>query len=181
MKNSCWYHFRLAAGLALVLTGCESPTPKPVGDGAAIDGSGDVIGSTGQGDMDSTGSVPETEQLNIKDGVAFGKWAAIRFDYDSAVIREGDRTLLEEIAKWCKDNSDKKLMVAGHSDERGTIEYNRALGQRRASAARDYLVRLGASPKQVGTVSYGEEQPADAGHNEDAWGKNRRDEFGIVK
>ncbi len=180
MKKTYWHHFLLAAGLALALTGCESPTPKPVGDGAASDGVGDVIGSTPES-MDSSGGVPETERLNIKDGVAYGKWEAVRFDYDSVVIREGDRALLEEIAKWCKENPDKKLMVAGHSDERGTLEYNRALGQRRASAARDYLVRLGASAKQVGTVSYGEEQPADPGHNEDAWGKNRRDEFGVVK
>lgn len=180
MKKLTWYSFLLAAGLALALTGCESPTPKPVGDGAAIDENGDVVGSTPES-MDSAGGVPETERLNVKDGVAWGKWQAVLFDYDSAVIREGDRALLEEIAKWCKENSGKKLMVAGHCDERGTLEYNRALGQRRAAAARDYLVRLGASPKQVGTVSYGEEQPADPGHNEDAWTKNRRDEFGIVK
>lgn len=181
MKTPVWHSLFLAAGLALFLAGCESPTPRPVGEGLAVDDSttGDVVGSP-EKDMDL--GKPETDRVAIgPDGVAWGKWEAIHFDYDSAVVRQADRAGLEEIAKWCKENPDKKIMVGGHCDERGTLEYNRALGQRRAAAARDYLVRLGASAKQVGTVSYGEEKPADPAHNDEAWAKNRRDEFGEVK
>ncbi len=174
-----WKSLTLVAGLAVLLAGCESPTPKPkTGEGTGIDDStvGDVVG-THEGDM----GVPETERLNVKDGVQYGKWEAVHFDYDSATIREDDRAKLEEIAKWMKDNTGKKVMIAGHCDERGTLEYNRSLGQRRASAARDYLVKLGVPADSLGTVSFGEEQPVDNGHNEDAWAKNRRDEFGIIQ
>lgn len=180
MKTLSWSPLLLVAGLAFLLAGCESPTPRPVGPGGAIDDSGDVIGNVPE-TTDGGGGIPERDRLDIKGGVSYGRWGVIHFAFDSAVISENDRGTLEEIAQWCKENPDKKLMIAGHCDERGTLEYNRALGQRRASAARDYLVHLGVPPKQVGTVSYGEEQPADPGHNEEAWAKNRRDEFGEVQ
>ncbi|MCC7519311.1 MAG: OmpA family protein [Verrucomicrobiae bacterium] len=179
MKPLSWRSLLLAAGFAFVLAGCESPTPRPMGSGASMDDTGDVIGNVPE-TTDSGGGIPEKDRLDLRGGVEYGAWRAIHFDFDSAVVREEDRGLLEEIAQWCKENPDQKLMVAGHCDERGTIEYNRALGQRRAAAARDYLIRLGASSKQVGTVSYGEDQPVDPGHNEEAWTKNRRGEFGKV-
>ncbi len=173
-----WKQILLVTGLVVALAGCESPSPKPLtGEGTNIDDTtGDVAG-THEGDM----GVPETERLNVKDGVQYGKWEAIHFDYDSATIQEKDRGNLEAIAKWMKENSGKKIMIAGHCDERGTLEYNRALGQRRASAARDYLVGLGVPAADLGTVSYGEEQPVEAGHSEEVWAKNRRDEFGVIQ
>ena len=76
-----------------------------------------------------------------------------------------------------KKNTEARLMVDGHTDERGTEEYNRALGERRALAVREYLIRYGVAPDRVFTRSFGEDQPADPGHNEDAWRKNRRGEF----
>lgn len=184
MKLICRVQFfTVLLGFALVLAGCKSPTPT-TGEGANIDESqeADTNALTGVSPTDvGNMGVPEGQRMVIKDNVEYGKWSPIYFDYDSAVIRQADRAVLEEIAKWAKDNAEKKIMIAGHCDERGTLEYNRALGQRRALAAREYLVKLGASPKQIGTVSYGEEQPADPGHNEEAWAKNRRDEFGIIK
>jgi peptidoglycan-associated lipoprotein len=72
------------------------------------------------------------------------------------------------------------VQIQGHCDERGTVEYNLALGEKRASAAKDYLVGMGINPDRLSTISYGEERPANPGHNEAAWAQNRRDEFKIV-
>jgi peptidoglycan-associated lipoprotein len=172
----------LFASLALILGGCKNPTPA-TGEGANIDNQEADTEATDVAATDVAGGMGTTPEVRIP-GIGNaqpGPWQPIYFDYDSAAIRAGDRGTIEEIAKWAKDNTDKKLVVAGHCDERGTLEYNRALGQRRASAAREYLVKLGVSAKQVATISYGEEQPADSGHSEDAWSKNRRDEFLILK
>lgn len=162
--------------LSFILIGCSSPSPKPeTGAGTSIDS--EDTAATSEGNMP-----PETSRIPIGEGgVQYGKWDNVHFDYDSAMVRSEDRKTLEEIAQWAKGNPEKKIMVAGHCDERGTLEYNRALGQRRASAARAYLIKLGASANNVGTVSYGEERSLDNGHNEEAWAKNRRAEFGVVQ
>ena len=75
------------------------------------------------------------------------------------------------------NNPQKEVVIEGHCDERGTEEYNIALGERRANSAKKYLINLGVNPSQLSTISFGEEKPADPGHNEEAWAKNRRDEF----
>lgn len=178
MKFQDWIKSLIITAFALTLISCSSTTPKPTGEGSNIDDS--TIGDVAATDAGNMG-VPEEARLNTKDGVEYGKWDVIHFDYDSAAIQEKDRSVLEEIAKWAKANPAKKIMIAGHCDERGTLEYNRALGQRRASAAREYLIKLGVNHSNLGTVSYGEEQPSDPAHSEDAWTQNRRDEFGIVK
>jgi peptidoglycan-associated lipoprotein len=85
------------------------------------------------------------------------------------------------VADWMKSNPGKKLVVEGYCDERGTAEYNRALGERRAQAAREELVHMGVDPSRISTSSYGSDRPADPGHDEAAWAKNRRCEFAIVK
>lgn len=178
MKIQDWTKLFTAAALALALAACESPTTKTTGEGVAMEGDEGVTPTAEKDTM----SVPEAERIHIDEkGVEWGRWEPIHFDYDSATIKAEDRPTLEAIAAWAKQNSAKKLMIAGHCDERGTLEYNRALGQRRASAAREYLVKLGASAKNVGTVSYGEERPVDPAHHDEAWAKNRRDEFGVAK
>lgn len=78
-------------------------------------------------------------------------------------------------------NADANIRIEGHCDERGTSEYNLALGDRRANSAKKYLVDLGISAERLSTISYGEEKPADPGHNEAAWAKNRRDEIKRMK
>ena len=101
----------------------------------------------------------------------------IYFEYDSAVIASGDVTLLGYHAKYLKDASGKNVLVEGHCDERGTREYNLALGERRAGSVKEVLVGDGVEGSRLETVSFGEEKPADAGHDESAWGKNRRGEL----
>src|SRR5262249_19769396 len=101
----------------------------------------------------------------------------IHFDFDKSIIHAEDQAILVGIGDYMVKVLAVKLVVTGNTDERGTVEYNIALGDRRASAARDYLVRLGVDAARIKTISYGEEKPVDAGHDEAAWAKNRRDEF----
>ncbi|MCB0346952.1 MAG: peptidoglycan-associated lipoprotein Pal [Bdellovibrionales bacterium] len=101
----------------------------------------------------------------------------INFEYDSSALSSRAQSLLSANAKWLMNNKDKKIVLEGHCDERGTREYNMALGERRARAAYDYLRSLGISSQQLSTISYGEELPLDTGSSEMAWSKNRRVHF----
>src|SRR5256885_14255665 len=101
----------------------------------------------------------------------------IHFDYDKALIRGGDASILDQKVSILQANPALRIRISGHCDERGSDEYNLALGNRRATAAKQYLVSHGIDASRIETVSYGEERPADPGHNEEAWAKNRRDEF----
>lgn len=101
----------------------------------------------------------------------------IHFDYDKALIREDAKQILANVADYLKKNRGAKLVIEGHCDERGTPEYNMALGDRRAEAARAYLASLGIAASAVSTVSLGKEKPLDPGHDESAWAKNRRAHF----
>jgi peptidoglycan-associated lipoprotein len=98
----------------------------------------------------------------------------IHFDFDKYDIRPGDTEILKENGTLLKKYSNVKIQIEGHCDERGTVEYNLALGERRANSTKKYLTSLGISPDRISTISYGKERPADPGHNEEAWAKNRR-------
>src|SRR4030043_276005 len=98
----------------------------------------------------------------------------IHFDFDKYDIRPADMETLKENAALLKKHPDVKIQIEGHCDERGTVEYNLALGERRANSAKKYLISLGISPDRISTISYGEERPLDPGHHEEAWAKNRR-------
>ena len=98
----------------------------------------------------------------------------IHFDFDKYDVRRVDEEILKENAAWLKNNPKMKIQIEGHCDERGTVEYNLALGERRASNTKKYLVFLGIPPDRISTISYGEERPLDKGHHEEAWDKNRR-------
>jgi peptidoglycan-associated lipoprotein len=98
----------------------------------------------------------------------------IHFDFDKYDIRREDEAILRENAAWLKKNPKMKIQIEGYCDERGTAEYNLALGERRANMTKKYLLSLGISSDRISTISYGEERPLDPGHNEEAWGKNRR-------
>jgi len=102
---------------------------------------------------------------------------SIYFEFDSAVLAEEGKKTLQAKAEFLRDHSNRNVLVEGHCDERGSVEYNLALGQRRAESAQRYLVLLGVNPSRVRTISYGKERPADPRHNEEAWAKNRRAEF----
>jgi peptidoglycan-associated lipoprotein len=104
----------------------------------------------------------------------------IYFDFDKYDLRAGDREILNLNAMVLKENSTVRIRIEGNCDERGTVEYNLALGERRASAARDYLINLGIDSDRISIISYGKERPKYTGQNEEAWAKNRRDDFVIV-
>lgn len=101
----------------------------------------------------------------------------VYFDFDSSSLRADARATLKADAALIKKYPNIMIQLAGHCDERGTQQYNLALGERRALSVRSYLIQLGIPGAQLSTISYGKEQPADPGHNEAAWAKNRRVEF----
>jgi peptidoglycan-associated lipoprotein len=98
----------------------------------------------------------------------------IYFDFDKYDIRPGDAEILKANAALLMRQPTVKIQIEGHCDERGTTEYNLALGERRANSAKKYLISLGMSPDRISTISYGKEKPLDPGHHEEAWAKNRR-------
>ena len=98
----------------------------------------------------------------------------IHFDFDKYDIRREDEVILRENAAFLKKNPKMKIQIEGHCDEKGTSDYNLALGERRANMTKRYLVSLGIASDRISTISYGEERPLDPGHNEEAWAKNRR-------
>jgi peptidoglycan-associated lipoprotein len=106
---------------------------------------------------------------------------SIFFGYDSFELTKESTRILAIKADILKRHPQHNVLIEGHCDEWGTIEYNLALGDRRASAARDYLIELGIEPERIQIISYGEERPVDPGHNEEAWAKNRRDRFHLLK
>lgn len=106
------------------------------------------------------------------------KGNTIYFEFDRATLRKSEMGKLAVVAEHLKSNPGDALLIEGHCDERGTEEYNRSLGERRALAAREYIVNLGVQADRIRTLSYGEDHPAVDGHDEAAWSKNRRCEFG---
>lgn len=104
----------------------------------------------------------------------------IRFDFDKYDIRPGDAEILKENGALLMKHPNAKIQIEGHCDERGTLEYNLALGERRANSTKKYLISLGISENVISTISYGEERPLDPGHNEEAWARNRRAQFVVL-
>jgi peptidoglycan-associated lipoprotein len=98
----------------------------------------------------------------------------IYFEFDQYILSDSGKQVLDKKAKWLKDFPSAKAQIEGHCDERGSAEYNLALGQKRADAVMQYLVSLGINSNRLSTISYGKEKPLDPGHTEDAWAKNRR-------
>lgn len=119
---------------------------------------------------------PEMFEGMIMDTNYF-KPQTVYFDFDSSFVKYSERPKAEVVAQVLKKLPEVKLLIDGHCDERGTEEYNRALGERRALALREYLIQLGIDHSRIRTRSWGEDRPVDPGHNEEAWAKNRRGEF----
>lgn len=103
----------------------------------------------------------------------------IHFDFDSYTIKAEELPRLKEIGIWLKNYKDIKIIIEGHCDERGSIDYNLVLGQKRAETVKDHLVKSGVDEKRIKTISYGKELPLDSAHTEDAWAKNRRAHFKV--
>ena len=104
-------------------------------------------------------------------------FADIHFDFDKSFITDADRPDLQNIATYMKRHPEVQVRIEGNCDERGTAEYNMALGERRAESAKKYLTELGVPAGKISMISFGKEKPLDPGHNEEAWAKNRRDHF----
>jgi peptidoglycan-associated lipoprotein len=139
---------------------------------------------TGASDADSVNGMPLPDR---QEGVSFTgsnvdrtKFQPVYFGFDSYAIGSGERSKVEAVADFMK-SAPNTLIIAGFTDERGTPDYNRGLGERRAQAVREALIRAGADGSKIQTVSFGAEMPADSGSGESAWAKNRRAEFGVVR
>jgi peptidoglycan-associated lipoprotein len=154
---------------ALLVAACETAPEET----AATDTSGAVVEQpAAQPAPSPTGPVPGSQEdllLNVGDRVFFA--------FDRSDLNADSRATLEKLASWMTTYQNVTITIEGHCDERGTREYNLALGERRSDAARDYLVALGVDGGRVTTISYGKERPAVLGSNEDAWAQNRRDVF----
>jgi len=122
-------------------------------------------------DITGTGSLGE--------GYTIAGLENVYFDFDSSTLPSDMRSALEDNVRYLEQNPGLLVQIEGHCDERGTEEYNLALGQRRAESVREYMVRRGIDPARLTTISYGEERPADPGHDETAWAQNRRVTFVI--
>jgi peptidoglycan-associated lipoprotein len=141
---------------------------------------GQTAGSTG--DYVTGTPLPERQEGTsfLSGNVDRNQFQPIYFDFDSQTIRTSENGKIQQIAGFLQQNN-AQIIIAGFTDERGTAEYNRGLGERRAQSVREALIALGADAQNIQTVSFGAEMPADPASNESAWAKNRRAEIGVIK
>ena len=144
-------------------------------------------GTTGSGLTTTTPINPEDASKpggrpsgDLAENATLFKDDSVLFDYDRATVKASERPKLDRISTYLKSKPNVFLRVEGNCDERGTEDYNRSLGERRALSAREYLVNSGIAPERITTVTYGEDKPADMGHDESAWAKNRRADFIVL-
>ena len=163
------------------LPGAQAGKVPDMGPGGAIRPAQPMTGETGPGGLgDAHVSNPAGSHEGwIEDAQAL-KTETVYFDYDSSVLKAAEKPKVAAVADYLKANSGKAVKVEGNCDERGTEEYNRSLGERRALAVREEIIRLGVDPTRVDTISYGKDRPAEQGHDESAWKKNRRDDFIVL-
>ena len=164
-------------GAVSLLAACETASQKVVGGSAT---------SSANGSSASSSKVSSSKESAANKSSLFGKakeTAAdkliavgdrVLFGYDSAKLDESSKILIDAQSRFLRVNNDLNFVIEGHADERGTREYNLALGEQRATAVRDYLVIQGIDPDRIKVISYGKEKPAVVGSNSMAWSKNRR-------
>ncbi len=149
----------MVAALALVVSACESTS----GSGAGASGTGGNVTP-----------LPAAQELSLKDQFVVDVGDRVFFAFDRFDVEPDQKKTLDRQAAWLKKFSSVTVTIEGHADERGTREYNLALGERRANAVKEYLIYLGIDAKRIKTVSYGEERPVALGSDEAAWAQNRR-------
>jgi len=192
MKTTLIYSFTIALAAILVTTGCRhktgkitplppGPTPPPVTEPQPTTLPSVPPVTPPESPTTSNIPLPSPEEMYgmIPDRAALASYT-IHFAYDSSVIRKSEHANLQSVAQQLTVDPNTKLLIEGNCDERGTEEYNRALGERRALAAREALAKLGVDPMRIFTRSYGKDKPVDPGHDEAAWAKNRRDDFVLL-
>ena len=166
-----FYKFFISIFMVLFVAACAT-TPKD-----SSDSSGSGSSSSGS-DVSSEGTITETTGSGIVSGsqedLIVNVGDRVFFGYDSSDLDSDALELLQDQVAWLKQNSDVSVTIEGHCDERGTREYNLALGEKRAQAVKNYLIGLGINPDRVSTISYGKERPAVVGSNDGAWAQNRR-------
>jgi peptidoglycan-associated lipoprotein len=181
-----WTKITLAFVPVLFLIGCgtsgEVKDEGAAGSAGAADSSSSAttsgVGTGADGTMDGTmDGTPGFEGDTLDDPNALVSKRVVYFDFDRSDIKNDFRAIVAAHGKYLAANSNAKVTLEGHADERGTREYNIALGERRISAVQRILTLQGASSAQINSISYGEERPAALGHDEDAWSLNRRAEF----
>ena len=180
----------LSIVLVVGATGCKHKTPPttPLGSRAGLTGENPNVGPGGTL-AGTPGETAGTSLTGIPQGSGHPGWPedantlksdTVHFAFDSSVIRPEEKSKVASVAEYLKSNSANAAKIEGHCDERGTEEYNRALGERRALALREMLVGLGIDPERVDTISYGKDRPEDPGHDENAWRANRRGVFIVL-
>jgi len=161
------FYFLMALVLLALLAGCKAPNPAGVYGGGAYG-------------LDGMSEIPLAGREFFSGGREHREmFAPVHFAYDSSQVGPAERAKIEAVSSHLKQTGSVGLVVEGHCDERGSREYNLALGERRALAVRSYLVGLGIAAERIQTKSLGEEQPAAMGHDEASWSQNRRGEFVI--
>jgi peptidoglycan-associated lipoprotein len=174
MRTTPWKVAAIAAALALT-AGCGKKAPKELPPAPQEETGGET---TGTGDEDASAGGIGTEALPGSRGAflaAVGMGGdRVFFDTDQYDLDDRDRSTLDAQAAWLQSNPAVRVTVEGHADERGTRDYNLALGDRRANAAKNYLAARGVSPSRMTVISYGKERPEALGSDETAWAQNRR-------
>jgi peptidoglycan-associated lipoprotein len=148
------------------------PATKPLL--AALAAAGLLVACSNTEEAATTGAGASTIRPGSQEDLVANVGDRVLFDFDRSLIRADQRPVLERQARWMQQYPQVQVMVEGHTDERGTREYNLALGQRRANAARDVLVANGVAGQRIRTISYGKDRPEALGSNEAAWAQNRR-------
>lgn len=161
----------------MITTGCAKKSVVAAGEQKAVaETAKDVVQKE-----EPAKEVAKVEEEAVKEKAAPEEiFKDINFDFDKFNLKPEAREILKQHAAFLAKNTNKNVTIEGHCDERGTAEYNLALGERRAKEAMKYLQELGINGKRIKTVSYGKEKPLDPGHNEEAWAKNRRDYFVVT-
>ena len=180
LKN---FHYSIATLFLctlMALTSCSKKDVKTEEENLATEELTDNSADKGQAAQTGTDTSTSTLDTNIPAPPTSGELQTVYFEFDRFDLTPSARNTLKSNADWLKANSSVTIEIQGHCDERGTIEYNLALGEKRANSVKSYLSKIGVPTSKMDTVSFGEEHPAVLGSNEDAWAKNRRAEFRIT-
>jgi peptidoglycan-associated lipoprotein len=165
--------------IAILLAGCQQNPPAE--KGVAVEERNVTAGSTGATTSGTTGTniaAANTGQGNpLHDPRSILSKRSVYFDFDSYSVKDDYRSLIDAHGKYLQGNRTARMTIQGNCDERGSREYNIALGQRRADSVKRMMVLDGATDQQIETVSFGKEKPRNGGHDEGAWAENRRDDF----
>ena len=182
MKAMTKISLAILPAMMLVLGGCGSSEVKETPPEATATETRSIVppppAETAPAETQVAEPVPEPEPVDpLNDPDSLLSQRIVYFDFDSSVIKDEAMPMVRAHAEYLASNGDVSLTLSGHADERGTREYNIALGERRADSVRRILVANGVAENQIKLISYGEERPAQLGHNESAWAANRRAEF----